>query len=63
MLPTATLEFLDKLRVIDGIIDGNGNALIKNGQINPEIASRINADTTIIMFDDFFDPSNFKNNE
>ena len=59
MLPTATLEFLDKLQVTDFIIDGNGNALIKNGQLNPKIESIINADT-IILFDEFFDPRNFK---
>lgn len=61
MLPTATLEFLDKLKITDSIIDGDGNSLIMNGQINPKITSRIISETEAILFDEFIDPSNFKN--
>lgn len=61
LLPTATLEFLDKLKITDRIIDTIGNSLIKNGQINPKITSRIISETEAILFDEFIDPSNFKN--
>lgn len=58
VLPTATLEFLDRIHVSDSIVDGNNNHLIiknkKDKQINPDIVSSIIVEKTTILFDKFY---------
>lgn len=53
MLPTAMLEFLDRIHVLNKTFDSNNNPLFVDGQINPIIMTMIKTDTTTMLFDGF----------